>query len=201
MSELGSFDHLKTNRWRYSNINFRLQTLYCNNILDLPRIIRSQNELQILGIYNNCHKESFMESLKRLQNAQLHLPVVVTLEQESYFPFDKISIFPAFYSSDRCSTFHQVLAESFEKDRGSSDIWTYVGGVFELFIYLVDSCDMPSIHALTKSMAMRFPQINSLTFCFEHQCDIVRFLLIIIIPELRNVSGITGNEENCLPIP
>lgn len=195
----------KTNGWRYSNIHFRLQTLYCNDILDLPRIIRRQTELQILGIYNNCHEESFLEGLKRLQNSQSHFPVVVALERESYFPFDRISIFPAFYSVDRCSTIHQVLARSFEKDQGSSDIWSYRDGVFELFIYLVDSSDMPAIHGLMKSMAMRFPQINSLTFCFERQCEIVRFLLIIlIVPKLKSIyviSGITGNEENCLSIP
>jgi hypothetical protein len=137
--------------------------------------------LQILGIYEYYDEEvGFLGTLKRLQNFQLHLPVVVTLECDFYDVFDKISIFPAFYSIDRYPTIYQVLAESFDKDQSSYRLAHKSNTVFGLSIYLVDSYDMPSIHVLTKNMTMRFPGLFSLTFCFENPCEIVSFLLTMI---------------------
>ena len=184
--ELGSFDLLKTN-WRHSNVHFRLQTLCCDESLDLFQIIRSQTELQILGIYEYYDNEvGFLKTLKRLQNAQLHLPVIVTLESESsnfgsYFFIDRISIFPSFYSVDRHPTIHQVLAESFNENYTTR--LADAVGVSALSIYLVDSCDMPSIYMLTKNLTMTFPKIVELTFWFENPCEIVSFLLTMIILE------------------
>ena len=75
------------------------------------------------------------------------------------------------------------------------------GDICQLSIYLVDSCDMSSIHVLMKSMTMTFPKITPLTFCFENPYGIVSFLLTMIILDLtsiRVISAITGDEENCL---
>ena len=38
----------------------------------------------------------------------------------------------------------------------------------DLTVYLIDCSDMPTIHALAKGMAGCFPQIELLTFRFEH---------------------------------
>ena len=104
----------------YSNDHFQLHSLYCDNTLDLSQIINSQTELQILGIYEYYDNEvRFLETLKWLRNAQLHLPVVVTLELNYYREFYKNSIFPAFFSVDRHPTIHRLLAETFDKDQSS----------------------------------------------------------------------------------
>ena len=51
--------------------------------------------------------------------------------------------------------------------------------ILELSIYLIDSSDITSISALAKNMAVSFPQIGYINLCFEHQCDIVSFLIVI----------------------
>jgi hypothetical protein len=142
----------------------------------------------MLGIYEfDYEKFKFFRSLERLQ---LHLPVVVSLEWVQlniHNHFRKIGIFPAFYSIDRYPTFYQVLAESFDKDRSSYTLANSdAGKPSALDIYLVDSCDIPSIHVLTKNMTMRFPGLTSLTFCFENPCEIVSFLLTMIVLELKH---------------
>jgi len=154
------------------NDHFRLQTLFCDQALDLSRIIRSQTELQILGIYRDEHYEEseFWRILERLQNAQLRLPLVVTLDYRCYPYLNMISISPAFYSIDRLPTIHQVLAEYFDEDQG------YEGEINALSIFLVDFCDMPSlsimIHELsTKNIHMTL-RLSSLTFCIEKPCEI-----------------------------
>jgi len=150
------------------NNHFRLQTLFCDQAHDLSRIIRSQTDLQILGIYDFYDgKGSFQESLKSLQNDQLHLPIVITLENDRKDSFDSIGIFPAFYPIDRYPAIHQVLVELFQ-DPFSSYMLTVK---CELTIYLFDSCDMPSIHVLTKNLTMA-SQIISLNFNFENPCEI-----------------------------
>ena len=78
------------------------------------------------------------------------------------------------------------------------------GRVFALSIYLVDSCDLLSIQVLTKNMSMTFPKIDVLAFCFENQCEVVSFLLTMILLELKSmpvISAITGDEKNYLFIP
>ena len=132
--------------------------------------------MQILGIYCIYDKVKFLGTLKRLQNAQLQLPVIVTSESSFYGNFGKLSIFPAFYSIDRHSSIHQTLAISF--DKGSCTL-ADAGRVSQLSIYLVDSCDMPSIHELTKKMTTTFSKIDYLSFYFENPCEIVSVLLIV----------------------
>ena len=176
---LGSFDFLKTNSicWRYSNDHFRLKTLFYDEALDLSRIIRSQTELQTLGLYRDCGNDlGFLGTLKQLRDAQVHLPVVFALDYDYYGSekINRISVFPPFY--DCHLTVHQVLAESFDTDQ---DYSTLIGA---LDIYLVDSCDLPSIQVFTKNMSMTFPNITSLTFSFENPCeDIVSFLLTMFV--------------------
>ena len=54
-----------------------------------------------------------------------------------------------------------------------------VDGVLKLEVYLIDSSDMPTIHALAKGMAECFPGILRLYFLFERRCEIVSFSLTI----------------------
>jgi len=148
------------------------------------------------------HEIWFNTLLKRLQNPQLHLPVVVGLECRYCENFYRICIFPAFYSIDRHPTILQVLAESFHKEHSSSS-YTLVN-IHELLIYLVDSCNVPSIHPLTKDMTMTLPSITSLTFRFKNPCEIVSFLLTMIARELRSIPVIlatTRDEEIYLYVP
>ena len=91
---------------------------------DLSQIIRSQTELQILGIYGSAFW--FFETVKQLQDAQLHLPVVFTLEINFDQDIYKISLFPAFYSIDRHPTIHQVLAKFFNKDQSYYMFVTFI---------------------------------------------------------------------------
>lgn len=170
--EFGNFGLLKSNCqcWQYSNGHFQLQTLCCDEVLDLSRIITSQNDLQKLGIYMHYGDFGFLGSLKQLQNAQLHLPVVFALEYRYYEELIMICIFPAFYSIDCYPSIHQVLAEPLDKDHNTNQIYA-------LGIYLVDSCDLSSVHALTKNMTVTFPNITSLAFSFENPYEkIVSFL-------------------------
>ena len=182
----GSFDLLKANCWQHSNDHFRLKTLCCDEALDLSGIITSQTELQILGIYNlkGCDDEvGFMESLKhwQLQNVHLHLPVIVVLQCDDYTLDPKyycVCIFPTFYSIDRHSTIHRVLANSFAKDQSSYTLPVAdAGEISQLSIFLVDPCDMPSVHALTKNLTITFPKITTLNFSFKNPCEIVSFFV------------------------
>lgn len=175
--------------------------------------------MQILGFYreqSEYHNREFkfLETLKELRIAQLHLPVIVVLEyscsnglSDDDLSFDlpddtlyMISIFPGFYSIDRHPTIQRALAESFDEDHGpymSAD----ADRISKLCIHLVDSFD---IHVLTKNLTMAFPNIDHLTFYFETPCKVVSFLLIMILLELKSIlviSVITGDEKNYLFIP
>ena len=171
--------HLKTNDFagRYSDGHFRLQTFYCYDVLNISRIIKSQPNLQILGLYCGSPKK-VVKTLKnlKLHNAELYLPIVLILERVYYIPSspDHISIFPAFYSVDRRATIPQVLVQSFSKDQGNFMV-ARAEGVRKLSIYLNDSSEMPSISALAKDMAVNFPQIDWLNLIFERRCEIVSF--------------------------
>lgn len=122
-----------------------------------------------------------LKILQELHNAQIFLPIFFTLEKESFIHVtDHISIFPAFYSVDRCATIHQVLAQSLSKDQDNymhTDV--SADNIRHLSIYLIDSSDMPFISTLAKNMAMSFSQISYLNLWFERRCDIVSFLLTV----------------------
>lgn len=93
---------------------------------------------------------------------------------------DYITLFyPTLYSVDRRATIPQVLAQSLGKS-------SYPSHKFRrLFIYLIDSSDLPPIYALVKDMAVSFPKINWLYLLFERRCDIVSFLsTTITAPQL-----------------
>ena len=122
-----------------------------------------------------------LKSLKELHNnnAELSLPIVLTLQRESFTPYpDHISIFLAFYSIDRWATIHQVLVQSFSKEQDGYMVAS-ADNVRELSFYLFDSSDIPLISALAKNMAVSFPHIGHLNLCFERLCEIVSFLLTI----------------------
>ena len=143
--------------------------------------MKSQTELQILGLYTPVNTRKILKILKELHNAQLLLPIVLTLNREGFLPYpDHISIFPAFYSVDRLATMHQVLAQSFCKDQGYYML-ARADNFHELSIYLIDSSDMLSIYALAKHMAVSFPQLRCLYLLFERQFEIVSFLLSMTI--------------------
>ena len=132
---------------------------------------------------------------RSLHNAQLLLPIVLALDRQSFLPYpDHISIFPAFYSVDRRATMHQVLAQSFCKDRGSYML-ARADNIHELSIYLIDTSDMPSIHALAKDMTVSFPQIRYLNLCFERRCEIVSFFKLLTVNDydLKGILATTGD--------
>jgi hypothetical protein len=125
----------------------------------------------------------FLGTFKRLQSAQVHLPVIVALEIDHFDCVNGISVFPAFNSIDRRPSICQVLTESFDKlEEGRP----YTHDICGLSIYLVDSCDMPSIHELAKNMTTRFPELIWLTFCFENRCEIVSFRVLLTIDQIRS---------------
>ena len=121
---------------------------------------------------------------KEFQNAQIHFPIVLASTRSEVRNFyarrDYITLFyPTLYSVDRRATIPQVLAQSLGKS-------SYPSHKFRrLFIYLIDSSDLPSIYALAKDMAVSFPKINWLYLLFERRCDIVSFLsTTITAPQL-----------------
>ena len=118
-----------------------------------------------------------MKPLKRFHDAQSSLPIIFTLRRKGvYAVYTHISFFASLYSVDRSASIHQLLVKSFEEDRGyhvSAD----VDRVYDLSVYLIDPSDMPTVHALTKGMAVSFPCISRLNFWFERRCEIVSFLL------------------------
>ena len=172
---------------------YRLKALYCPRVTDITRIIEgNQTELQILGLYTPVYLRNTLKVLKKFHNTQIFIPIVLHLEREGSIPFPiHMSIFPAFYSVDRRATMHQVLAQSVCKDQGD---YTLARGnnIFTLAIYLNDSSDIPSIHALAKDMAVTFPNIYELKLCFERRCEIVSFLLTVdettTAPDLKGIS-------------
>ncbi|KAF8800009.1 hypothetical protein BYT27DRAFT_7118759, partial [Phlegmacium glaucopus] len=152
---------------------FELQTLFCNDELDMHLIIKSQIGLKTLGIYGNGDTEILLNTLECLQlcSAQLTLPMVFTLERESFMPrFDHISIFPAFYAIDRSPTIRQVLVKSLQEGLGYG-MSAVLEEFFQLSVYLVDSSDISAIHALAKDMIVGFPHISWLNFYFKRGCE------------------------------
>ena len=134
--------------------------------------------MQILGLYTNGI-QTVLKTLKELHDAQLSLPIVLTLDRESFLSVTEyIGIFPVFYSVDRLATIHQLLVQSFCKDQGSYMV-AKVDNINQLSIYLIDASDIPSICALAKNMAVSFPQISWLNLWFERPCEIVSFLLTV----------------------
>ena len=182
--------------WRYSQGHFRLQTFYSQNVLNITGIIKSQTELQVLGLYirhrSDCPRK-ILKTLKGLHNAQLSLPIVLILDIGYSTPF-QISIFPAFYSVNRRVTIPQVLAQSFSKDLHKGDGICIGANITDLSMYLIDSSDMPAIFALAKGMAVAFPRIGRLNLWFERRCEIVSFLLTCRWPKTAyDLKGIRTN--------
>ena len=114
---------------------------------------------------------NFLKTLKHFHDAQLFRPTIFTLQCEGYRP-SSITIFPAFHSLCRIATIPQLLTKSFDEYQSHH---LEIG----LSVYLTDSSDMPTIHALAKGMAGCFPRIWCLSFLFERPCEIVSFSLTI----------------------
>jgi hypothetical protein len=175
ISELG-------NVTRNSERHFRLQAFYCHDVLDISQIIKSQTELQILGLYTKGSMRIILKTLQELYNAQLLFPIVFMLERKRLYTVPHhISIFPVFYSVDRRATICQELAQSIFK---GNHMVASAEDILELSIFLIESSDMPSIYALAKDLAVNFPRIGRLNLWFERRCEIVSFLLIITAPDL-----------------
>ena len=182
------FSKLKRFYWRYSEGHFRLKTFYCPDVLNISRIIKSQTELQTLGLYTRRFRLShdspprnILKNLKELHDAKLFLPIVLLSDSRSFSTIpDHISIFPAFYSAKRRATVPQVVALSFGKDLENNMVDRDIAdSIVELSIYLIDSADIPSIYTLAKDMAASFPRIGWLNLWFERRCEIVSFLLTV----------------------
>ena len=165
---------IKTNdsAWRYSGSHIRLQCFYCQYIDadKISRIIKSQTELQILGLDTSQGPAIILKVFKKLRNAQLSLPIVIACA----FMFNQISIFPAFCSVDRRATIPRLVAQFIHKDQTVRKKEFQIN-VMLVAIYLIDSSDMPSTYALAKEMYVNFPRVKWLYLWFERQCDIVSF--------------------------
>jgi hypothetical protein len=138
--------------------------------------------LQTLGLYIR-NPRNILITLKELHDAQLFLPIVLTLRHDDFYSTPcHIGIFPLFYSVDRRGTIPQALTQSLCKDPADHILRSKADDVVELSIYLtrIDSSDMPSIYALAKEIAVSFPQIGWMNLWFEHQCEIVSFLLTVM---------------------
>jgi len=190
-------NHKDDNQWIESLNNIlcrghfrRLQTLYCNDGLDISRIIRSRTELQILGIYSNYSysPEKLLNHLKHLRSAQVSLPMVFLLHPNDSNLY-RLGIFPAFYSVERIATIPELAAKSFNDDQGTG-IQETVPFVDLLSIYLVDSSDMAAINTLAQNMSVVFPGLNWLNFCFERRCEITSKGLKQLLPFFSSLKGL-----------
>ena len=160
---------------RHSQGHFQLQTLYCHDDLDISQIIKSQTDLQILGLYTS--RSIILKTVKELHEGQFLLPIVVTLKQVNFVVVGHIGIFPSLCSVYRRATIHQVLAQLFCKDQGNCKV-SKADNIVQLSFYLIDDSDMPSIYALAKDMAISFPRIDLLNLCFKRRCEIVSYCSI-----------------------
>ena len=137
--------------------------------------------MQIIGLYDSFGVASLLISFNELRNAQIPLPIILSLSSLAFFPrVDGITIFPALLSADRRATIHQALIQSFRKDQGF-DMVAKMDDIDTLIIYLIDSSDMPFVYALAKDMAVSFPKIRYLDLLFRSpsRCEIVSFLLTV----------------------
>ena len=157
---------------RHSQGHFRLQTLYCHDDLDISQIIKSQTDLQILGLYTS--RSTILKTVKELHEGQFLLPIVVTLKQVNFVVVGHIGIFPSLCSVDRRATIHQVLTQSLCKDQGNCKV-SKADNIVQLSFYLIDDSDMPSIYALAKDMAISFPRIDLLNLWFKRRCEVVSY--------------------------
>ena len=149
----------------------------------------SQTELQTLGLYTHGNGNKILKTLEKLHSARLFLPIVFTCNSTVH---DEITVFPAFYSVDRCATIPQVLAQFYNNFCCKGDfMYANVDNVTQLTIYLVDSSNLPSIYALAKDVAMTFPRIEWLGLRVERRCKIVSFLLTVdntvTAPDLKDL--------------
>ena len=95
-----------------SHASVRLQTFCCRYVNNVSRIIKSQSELQILGLEDDNSRRSrraILKTLRKLHNAQLFLPIVFISGSIYYQWMYKIGIFPAFCSVDRRATIPEVM--------------------------------------------------------------------------------------------
>ena len=122
----------------------------------------------MLGIFQFYYypEYKFLEILRQLQNAQLHLPVVFALGYSAHNVLYRIVIFPAFYHCH--PAIRQILAKSFDEVQGSNN-------ASAIDAYLVDSCNLPSIQVLTENITTMVPNITSLIFYVHDPCEIVNF--------------------------
>ncbi|KAF8871304.1 hypothetical protein CPB84DRAFT_1855079 [Gymnopilus junonius] len=178
--------------------HFQLKTLYCNEGLDISKIIKSRPELQELGIYTNGGTEDVLKPLKEFQTAGTHLPLVFTLERESFYPtFDHIGIFPAFYPADQNATLHHTLGDSMGCDLGS-DMLANPKKVSQLSIYLGHANDMQIVHTIAENMASIFQGIKWLNLYLESRFDISlqdMNELLSFYPQLSELNFYRWNNE------
>ena len=166
-----------------------MHAFYCPYVLDISQIIKSQTDLQILGLYFS-RLSSPLKTLKKLHDAQFYLPIVLTFDSLSFSSIpDGIKIFPDLYSVDRRATISQALAQSICKGRSNCMV-IKADNIVHLSIYMIDSSDMPYVYALAKEVAEIFPRIHWLYLWFERGPKIVSLILTvddyITVPVLKD---------------
>ena len=135
--------------------------------------------MQIIALNAPGGPRNILKTFKELHDAELFFPIIVTFERESSTGLiNRISIFPSFYFGDHRATIPLLLAQSFCKD-DNNYMFGIAEYVHELFIYLIDPPDMPSIYALVKDTAVTFSQIRYINLFFERLCKIVSFLFTV----------------------
>ncbi|PPQ73452.1 hypothetical protein CVT26_010202 [Gymnopilus dilepis] len=147
-----------------------LESLYCNDDLDIAGIIEANPSLRILGIYANDDPDKLLSALENRTRANQDCPIVYTLQRESFYAiFNHITLFPAFYSAGQIATAHLDLARSIEEDRGT-DMRVNVDGVSQLSVYLEN--DMQKTRATMKNVSSIFQQVTWLNVQVRQLFDV-----------------------------
>ncbi|PPR06076.1 hypothetical protein CVT26_005282 [Gymnopilus dilepis] len=149
-----------------------LETLYCNDDLDIAKIIEGNPSLKILGIYANSDPDKILNTFENRIQANQDRPIVYTLQRESFYPrFDHLTLFPAFYSTDQITTAHLDLARSIGEDRGT-DMSVNVDEVTQLSVYLENGTQ--TARTIMEDVSSVFSQVTWLNVHVRQPFDVLQ---------------------------
>ncbi|KDR81047.1 hypothetical protein GALMADRAFT_241672 [Galerina marginata CBS 339.88] len=171
--------------------HFCLQTLYCDSVFDLVKILEDQPTLQFFGIYANDNEEDTKKILDSLQARRLRLPMVSTLYNISDH-FYQLDIFPVFYPDhiNICG----ALKHSYNQGQSiATDTSPCNTDIAVVKIYLKDFSDMVHIRRIVENMVCAFPGISILEFSLQHpdQFDVKHPKIkdiLSLVPDLEDVQ-------------
>ncbi|KAF8883647.1 hypothetical protein CPB84DRAFT_1789937 [Gymnopilus junonius] len=157
--------------------HFTLKTLYCNDDLDIARIIKSQPHLQVLGVYAESDPDDlFYDVLIPLsasftENQLQTLPLIFAVEvMAADIYYDHIAIFPSLYSPQRNATIHLELVTSIKEDQNSErHIDT---DMFEKISFHFGEVDLHGIRTMLENAAAVFSPATFLSLYFEKHYEI-----------------------------